>query len=147
MSAVGKSAVLSDVGMVRLPQHRSSDASLVVMQGPDGAVPFSIARIFVVRAGAGARRGRHAHKQCNQLMVCMHGKCEVTSDDGSQRRLDVLDRIDVGLLVPAGIWCEQHYMSDGTLLMVTCDRPYEENDYIRDYDSYVAYRARMSGKQ
>jgi len=52
----------------------------------------------------------------------------------------MLDAIDRGLLVPNGIWAEQRYLDSDNVLMVLCDRPYEEHDYIRDYREFLAFR-------
>ena len=49
------------------------------------------------------------------------------------------------LLVPPGIWAEQVYEGDDTVLMVLCDLPYDEADYIRDYTEFLAFRG-MAGK-
>jgi len=40
------------------------------------------------------------------------------------------------LLIPPGIWAREDYLTDGAVLMVLCDRIYEEGDYIRDYDEF-----------
>jgi dTDP-4-dehydrorhamnose 3,5-epimerase-like enzyme len=104
-------------------------------------VPFEIVRIFAVTAvGVNECRGHHAHKKLSQLLVCLSGKVEVTVDDGRERRMVVLDHPAQALHLPPGIWAEQVYEGPGTVLLVLCDRPYEEEDYIRDYDDFIAYR-------
>ena len=45
----------------------------------------------------------------------------------------------LGLLIPPGVWTKQEYMVDGAVLMVLCDRSYEVDDYIRDYNDFKAY--------
>jgi dTDP-4-dehydrorhamnose 3,5-epimerase-like enzyme len=102
-------------------------------------IPFDIRRVFIVTAKAGDKRGEHAHKQCTQLLVCISGKIIVICDDGSSINQHVLDNVGTGLLIPNGIWAEQEYMVDGAVLMVLCDRGYEEEDYIRNYDDFKAF--------
>jgi len=34
---------------------------------------FTIERVFVVKASKGDLRGNHAHKKCNQFLVCTYG--------------------------------------------------------------------------
>jgi len=105
-------------------------------------VPFEIVRIFAVTAvGEGECRGHHAHKHLNQLLVCLSGKVEVIMDDGQERRSVMLDHPARALHLPPGIWAEQTYEGPGTVLLVLCDRPYEEQDYIREYDEFIAYRS------
>ena len=71
---------ISTVTLVKLPYHDDDNESLVVMEGMTH-VPFSIARIFVVTAPNGAKRGRHAHKECAQFLTFPTGGVEVLYDD------------------------------------------------------------------
>ena len=52
----------------------------------------------------------------------------------------ILNRPDVGLLIPPSIWAEQTYRAPGSVLTVLCDRPYEAYDYIKDYSDFKIYR-------
>jgi hypothetical protein len=74
-------------------------------------------------------------------MMCVNGAIEVTCDDGETKRRLVLDRPNLGLLVPPSIWATETYREAGSVLVVACDRPYEEDDYLRDYDEFRRYRA------
>ena len=58
-------------------------------------VPFSPARYFAVFDVPSVElRGEHAHKQCQQFLICLHGSCRVLLDDGLQRCEVALDRPD-----------------------------------------------------
>ena len=49
-------------------------------------VPFSPARYFVVfNVPSIELRGEHAHKRCQQFLICLHGSCRVLLDDGRHR--------------------------------------------------------------
>jgi len=104
-------------------------------------VPFPIARVFFVRAPADSVRGQHAHRVCSQFLVCASGRVDVCCDDGKVTMDFVLDNPKVGLLIPSGVWAEQSYRTSGSVLTVLCDRPYEESDYIREYESFKRYIA------
>jgi UDP-2-acetamido-3-amino-2,3-dideoxy-glucuronate N-acetyltransferase len=105
------------------------------------ALPFPVRRVFTVHARGATERGRHAHKQCGQVMVCLAGRCDVTVDDGMDRKTVQLMRPQDALYVPAAIWAEQSYRAPETILMVLCDQLYDEADYIRDYDAFRTWRA------
>jgi dTDP-4-dehydrorhamnose 3,5-epimerase-like enzyme len=135
---------LSDVREIDFPRHGSREDGLTVFQSGAG-VPFPIARAFVVNATAGSTRGQHAHKACNQLMVALGGRCEVRCTDGVNTGTYRLEASDRGLLVPAGLWAEETYLDEQCLLLVLCDRPYEESDYLRDYPSFLQYRNKDRG--
>lgn len=106
---------------------------------------FNISRIFHVFSGHENVRGKHAHKQCNQVLFCNSGKILVKTFDGKIKEEYLLDRPNLGLLVPAGIWSEQLYLTDGAMLSVICDRPYEPEDYIRDFSEFLNFVNNSNG--
>lgn len=134
---------VSAVRPFELHHDVADNGYLVVMEGLTH-FPFAISRVFVVRASAGAIRGQHAHKVCTQLLSCSFGSVEVRCDDGCETAIHVLDQPHRGLLVPPGIWAQQTYLAADSVLTVLCDRPYEPDDYIRDYSDFVAYRAALA---
>jgi hypothetical protein len=134
---------ISTLQLVELAYHLGVDGDLSVLDAAD--LPFAIVRLFFVRAAAGAQRGMHAHRRCSQFMMCVSGAIEVTCDDGEAKRTLVLDRPNLGLLVPPSIWATEIYRETGSVLAVACDRPYEQDDYIHDYDEFRRYRALAEG--
>ena len=44
-----------------------------------------------------------------------------------------------GILIPPGIWAEQVYKEENSILMVLCDREYDEGDYIRDFNEFLLF--------
>lgn len=125
--------------------RRISDArgSLTVGEVPT-EVPFSPARYFVVYDVPSMElRGEHAHKQCQQFLICMHGSCRVLLDDGQSRCEVTLDRPDMGVFMPEMIWGTQYRYSSAAVLLVFASRTYEADDYLRSYDDFMAERARL----
>lgn len=121
--------------VISFPRFADGNGVLCVYQSQQ-QVPFEIQRVFTVSAALGDIRGAHAHKQCSQLLVCVSGEIRVACDDGSLVTHYVLGSMNSGLLVPPGIWATEEYMTDGAVMMVLCDRKYEEGDYIRDYAEF-----------
>jgi dTDP-4-dehydrorhamnose 3,5-epimerase-like enzyme len=130
---------LRDVCRIEVQHIPRRDADLVIFERGHGA-SFDIRRVFTVHAHAPTVRGRHAHRQCQQVMICLAGVCDVLVDDGADRKTIKLDQPMTALYVPPSIWAEQRYQDAQTILMVVCDREYEEDDCIRDYDAFLAYR-------
>ena len=115
--------------------------SLTVGEVPT-EVPFSPARYFAVFGVPSIElRGEHAHKQCQQFLICLHGSCRVLLDDGDRRCEVTLDRPDMGVFMPAMIWGTQYRYSPDAVLLVFASRPYEADDYLRTYDDFLAERA------
>ncbi len=131
-------AELGDVRHIDFPVMLSPGAVLSIYEYPSH-VPFPIARVFVTNAESAIDRGDHAHRECQQLLVCVKGRVAVTVDDGRAKITAVLDEPGKGLLVPAGLWASQSYDA-GAALMVLASHGYDEADYIRNYDDYLAYR-------
>ena len=108
------------------------------------SLPISVNRFFIVKSDANTKRGEHAHKNLTQLLICMHGTCDVICNDGENKENVLLDSPSRGLLIPPGIWAEQIYLEDHTTLLVACDAAYDETDYIRDYNEFLKFR--LEGK-
>jgi len=102
-------------------------------------LPFSPARYFVVfDVPSKELRGEHAHKQCLQFLICLHGSCRVLLDDGKNRCEVTLDRPDMGVFMPEMIWGTQYRYSPDAVLLVFASRSYEAEDYLRTYDEFLA---------
>lgn len=107
-------------------------------------VPFAPARYFAVfNVPSKELRGEHAHKSCKQFLICMHGSCRILLDDGERRCEVTLDRPDMGVYMPEMIWGTQYSYSEDAVLLVFASRPYEQQDYLRTYDEFLAERARL----
>lgn len=118
--------------------------SLTVGEVPT-EVPFSPARYFAVFGVPSIElRGEHAHKRCQQFLICLHGSCRVLLDDGQSRCEVTLDRPDMGVFMPEMIWGTQYRYSPDAVLLVFASRPYEAEDYLRTYDDFLAEKARLA---
>ncbi len=62
----------------------------------------------------------------------------VVVDDGSQRDEVRLDDPAAGLHIPALVWGTQYRFSMDAILGVFASHPYDAEDYIRDYEEYLA---------
>jgi hypothetical protein len=137
---------LADVEAVRLLKFRglpAPDRTLVAIEGETN-IPFAIARVFTITARrADLIGGQHAHLLCQQMLVCLSGACVVTclGDPAQGERRFELSGADTGLYIPASIWAQQLYLTQSTVLMVLCDRHFEADDYIRDFEQFKRYRA------
>ena len=123
----------------KLTSNIHPSGQLVVLES-GSEVSLNIQRVFVVKGKQGAVRGKHAHRRLTQILVCLHGICKITFLDGQNKGEITLDQPDVALEIPPGIWAEQHYVEPDTILMVLCDQPYDESDYIRDFAEFIEFR-------
>ncbi|MDO8316499.1 MAG: WxcM-like domain-containing protein, partial [Flavobacterium sp.] len=49
----------------------------------------------------------------------------------------ILNKPNVGLLIPTGIWRELQNFSSGAVCLVLASDVFEEADYIRDFDAFL----------
>ncbi|MDH7599256.1 MAG: FdtA/QdtA family cupin domain-containing protein [Sedimentisphaerales bacterium] len=106
-------------------------------------VPFDIARVYYLYdVPGGESRGGHAHKELQVLIVSVMGAFDVVLDDGEDRKRVRLDRGYYGLYIPAMIWRELENFSSGGICLVLASMPYDESDYIRDYDTFLKEKGR-----
>jgi acetyltransferase-like isoleucine patch superfamily enzyme/dTDP-4-dehydrorhamnose 3,5-epimerase-like enzyme len=102
-------------------------------------LPFVPQRYFVVYDVPSKHvRGEHAHKKLEQFLVCVRGGCSVVVDNGTDRSEIRLDSPSMGLYLPAMTWATQYRYSTDAVLLVLASAAYDSDDYIRNYDEYLA---------
>lgn len=100
-------------------------------------IPFEIKRVYYIFDTLPDQdRGKHAHKNLEQLIVAMDGSCEFLLDDGKCKEIVKLNRPDVGLYIGKNMWREMRNFSYGCKLMVLASEYYDEKEYIRDYGEF-----------
>lgn len=105
------------------------------------SVPFRPKRYFICYdVPSTETRGEHAHKQCNQFLICVAGTVSVVVDDGISREEVLLDHPSRGLFIPAGIWGIQYKYSPNGTLLVFASEYYDASDYIRNYEDFLKFR-------
>lgn len=103
-----------------------------------GRLPFLPQRSFIIsRVPSEELRGQHAHRTLHQILICLAGAVNVMVDDG--HRLDEvrLDNPGVGLHIPPMIWGVQYRYTADAVLLVLASAPYDDADYIRDYEEFL----------
>lgn len=114
--------------------HRGS---LIALEA-EKSVPFEIKRVYYIfDTKPGVYRGKHAHYNLQQILICMQGSCKILLDDGEQKEVFILDQPDQGLYVRDLIWREMYDFSEDCVLLVLASDFYHEEDYIRDYDLFL----------
>jgi len=121
----------------------STDSRGALVWGQEGMnVPFRIRRFFVVYgAPQGQSRGSHAHLLCHQLLIAASGKILVDIDDGSTEQRVALNEPGHGLYLPPLVWGTQYFTMDSSALVVLASHPFDEKDYVSDYETFRAIRS------
>ncbi len=125
---------------VEFPTYSEPNGTLTVFEAGN-VVPFEIRRAFSVTASKDSVRGKHSHIRCSQLVVCVAGSIRLSCFDGESSQETILDNGHVGVLIPPGTWATQEYLQDNSTIIVFCDRLYESEDYIRDFQEFLRVKA------
>ncbi len=88
----------------------------------------------------GAERGGHSHYTCHEFIIAISGSFDVIVDDGTDQFTYTLNRPYQGLLVVPGIWRTLKNFSSGSVCLAIASHHFDENDYIRDYDTFLQYK-------
>jgi hypothetical protein len=120
-----------------LRSYQDSRGNLSVGEVPS-ELPFVPQRFFIVYGVPSAElRGEHAHRLCDQFLICIHGSVRVLLDDGVNRCEVILTSPSLGLYMPSMIWGTQYEYSSDASLLVFASLPYDSADYIRSYHDFL----------
>lgn len=127
-----------DCSVIELPRIGDRNGSITAVNNLI-EIPFEVNRVFYLYdIPGGESRGAHAHKECHQFLIAATGSFEVELFDGTVRRTVSLNRPNVGLHIPPGIWASEVNFSSSSICLVLASHNYQEEDYIRDLESYVS---------
>jgi hypothetical protein len=123
--------------IIELPKITDPRGNLTVVEQLK-EVPFEIKRVYwTYDVPGGERRGGHAHKNLQQLIVALGGSFHVTLDNGKEKETYLLNHPYQGLLIPTMTWRTLEDFSSGAVCMVLTSDFYDEDDYIREYDDFL----------
>jgi dTDP-4-dehydrorhamnose 3,5-epimerase-like enzyme len=126
-----------EIKIVNIPKIEDPRGNLSVIEKE--VVPFEIKRVYYLYdVPAGAERGGHAHKKLQQFLVALSGSFDVILNDGKQEKTVTLNKPYEGLLITNGIWRELKNFSSGSVCLVVASDVFEEADYIRDFEDFLA---------
>ena len=127
-----KAVTIKDVKLLDLNTFLDKRGRLTVVN--NDIIPVDIMRTyFVSNVPVGEKRGNHAHKTTQQVLICIGGKCSIVIKDGKEKKEFKLNKCYEALYVPAMLWDEITYKEENTVLLVFADKEYSRRDYIEDF--------------
>lgn len=130
---------MNNVSISYFCKHGDQRGQLIALE-EHREIPFQVKRVYYIfDTGTNVRRGFHAHKSLQQMLICVHGSCKVLLDDGKEKVNVLLDNPDMGLYISNAIWREMYDFSKDAVLLVLASELYNENDYIRNYNDFLQY--------
>ena len=129
---------VEDCRIINLPKISDPRGNLTFIES-SRHVPFDIKRVYYLYdVPGGSDRGSHAHRHLHQFVVAMSGSFDVVLDDGRNKKRFQLNRSHYGLYVCPMMWRLLDNFSSGAVCMVLASDVYRKQDYLRDYDIFVA---------
>lgn len=128
---------VNDCYIFDLPKIQDNRGNLTFVEGKNH-IPFDIKRIYYLYdVPSGSERGAHAHKDLFQVMIPIAGSFDITLDDGTEMKTFTLNRPNKPLFICPQMWRQLSNFSSGSVCLVLASEIYTEDDYIRDYDSFL----------
>ncbi len=114
---------------------------LVAIEGKKD-IPFDIKRIFYIYGSDDSVvRGKHANQKSEFILINVSGSCEISVDIGDgEKQIFSLDKSNCGVYLPNMVWKEMYNFSSDSVLLCLASEYYDVQEYVKDYDEFVALR-------
>ena len=127
---------MDKIKIIELPKILDNRGNLTFIEGKNH-IPFEIKRTYwIYDVPGGEKRGGHAYKELNELIVALSGSFDVVIDNGNEKQTFSLNRSYYGLYVPKLMWRQVENFSTNALALILASAPFNENDYIRNYEEF-----------
>lgn len=138
--------MISECKIINLPKISNPAGNISPIHSRKD-VPFDFARVFYIYdIPSGKSRGGHAHKECHEFLIAVCGSFTIEIDDGRNKKSFHLNKPDYGFHLHPGVWAAEKNFSSNAVCLVLTSHPYDEDDYIRDYESYIQHLENIRGK-
>jgi dTDP-4-dehydrorhamnose 3,5-epimerase-like enzyme len=122
--------------IVQLPKILDRRGNLSIIEQFKN-IPFKIERTYwIYDVPGGEARGGHAYRENEEFIVALSGSFDVILDNGKEKQTFSLNRSYYGLYVPKGYWREMNNFSTNSFALILASKPYDANDYVRDYERF-----------
>ena len=131
-----KMTTIAEINLLKIPVVEDTRGNLAYIQ--NDILPFEFKRIYYLfDVPSNAFRGGHSHIDQHEILIALSGSFEVTVNDGKNKQSFLLNKPNVGLHIPTGIWRELENFSSGAVCLVLASDVFQEEDYIRDFDQFL----------
>jgi len=122
--------------LVELPKFLDRRGNLSFIE-EDTQLPFKVRRVYwIYDVPGGEKRGGHAFKKTQEMIVALSGSFEVLLHDGKQEYRFLLNRSYYGVLVPRMIWRTLENFSTNSLALILASTDYTPEEYIYDFEAF-----------
>ncbi|MCL6461386.1 WxcM-like, C-terminal [Flavobacterium micromati] len=128
-----------NIELISIPKIEDIRGNLSVIELD--ILPFEMKRVYYLYdVPSAAERGGHSHKEQKEFLVALSGSFDVVMADGKEQQTITLNKPFQGLLINQEIWRELNNFSSGSVCLVIASAVFDEDDYIRDFDDFLAHQ-------
>ncbi|WP_395061958.1 sugar 3,4-ketoisomerase [Flavobacterium sp.] len=127
-----------NIELISIPKIEDYRGNIAIIE--NDVIPFVIKRVYYLfDVPSSAHRGGHSHKEQLEFLIPLSGSFDVVLKDGTAEKKVTLNKPDKGLLITTNIWRELENFSSGSVCLVLASDVFNEEDYIRNYDEFLAF--------
>ncbi|MCF0215406.1 MAG: WxcM-like domain-containing protein [Fibrobacteraceae bacterium] len=123
--------------IIQLPKILDERGNLSFLES-ENHIPFKICRTYwIYDVPGGELRGSHAFKRQHEIIIALSGSFDAVIHDGVEEKRYSLSRSYYGLYLPPMHYRTLDNFSTNSLALVVSSTPYEEDDYIWEFDEFL----------
>jgi len=127
--------------LVKLPKIMDLRGNLSFVE-EDTQLPFRIRRVYwIYDVPGGEKRGGHAFRETEEMIVALSGSFDVVLNDGEQEHRFSLNRSYYGVYVPKMMWRMLENFSTNSLALIIASTDYATHEYIYDFEMFRKLKA------
>lgn len=102
-------------------------------------IPFEIARVYwIYDVPGGEVRNGYFTRRLEEVIIALSGTVDLSVDDGNgKEKVFHLNRSYEGLYIPEMTWRQLRYFSTNSVALILASLPYDEIDYVYDYNEFL----------
>jgi len=135
---------IDDCHLIDIPEIQDDRGTLSFIESNKN-IPFEIKNVFYIYdIKRNKTRGNHAHKSLHEFLICISGSCEISLDDGINKKTITLDKPSSGIHLVPYVWTIISPLSNNTICLVLASDYYDDSDYIRNYNEFLDFVKRKN---
>lgn len=131
---------LDRVKIIELPKILDERGNLSFLE-ENNHIPFKIRRTYwIYDVPGGEKRGGHSYHENEEIIIALSGSFDIVLNDSVNSSSVSLNRSYYGVFIPKGIWRHMENFSTNAVALIISSTDYNEDDYVRNYETYKSYK-------